>query len=53
MAIMLSLAEAHELVVGILAASGCGDRQARIVSEAVVAAERDGAASHGFFRLPG
>jgi delta1-piperideine-2-carboxylate reductase len=49
----LSLAEAHALVTGILAANGCGDRQARVVAEAVVAAERDGATSHGFFRLPG
>jgi delta1-piperideine-2-carboxylate reductase len=49
----LSLAEAHALVAGILAANGCGDRQARVVAEAVVAAERDGATSHGFFRLPG
>lgn len=51
--ITLSLAEAHALVAGILAVNGCGDRQARIVAEAVVAAERDGATSHGFFRLPG
>src|SRR5262245_66349531 len=49
----LSLAEAHALVAGILAANGCGERQARVVAEAVVAAERDGATSHGFFRLPG
>ena len=39
----LSLLEAHALVTGILAANGCGDRQARVVAEAVVAAERDGA----------
>ena len=49
----LSLAEAHALVTGILTANGCGDRQARVVAGAVVAAERDGATSHGFFRLPG
>ena len=45
----LSLVEAHALVTGILAANGCGDRHARVVAEAVVAAERDGATSHGFF----
>ena len=49
----LSIAEACALVTDILTANGCGDRQARIVAGAVVAAERDGAASHGFFRLPG
>lgn len=50
---MLSLGGAHALVAGILEAHGAGPRQAGIVAEAVVAAERDGATSHGLFRVPG
>ena len=49
----LTLAAAHALVARILEAHGAGPRQAGIVAGAVVAAERDGATSHGLFRVPG
>lgn len=41
------------LVRDVLAANGCSDRVATILAENCVSAERDGAHSHGLFRLPG
>lgn len=41
------------LVAQALAANGMSEENARIVAAAIVAAERDGARSHGLFRVPG
>ncbi|HMK68994.1 MAG TPA: Ldh family oxidoreductase, partial [Stellaceae bacterium] len=41
------------LVAQGLAANGMSEGNARIVAAAIVAAERDGARSHGLFRIPG
>ncbi|MEM7172110.1 MAG: Ldh family oxidoreductase [Pseudomonadota bacterium] len=49
----MSLAEAYDLSLGCLLANGCDGENARAVTETMIAAERDGAASHGLFRLPG
>jgi delta1-piperideine-2-carboxylate reductase len=46
-------AEVHELIVGALRAAGCDHPNAAAVAGTLVAAERDGATSHGLFRLPG
>ena len=43
----------HNLVARILAEAGMSAENAATVTRVVVAAERDGTASHGLFRLPG
>jgi len=43
----------EELVARVLAANGLSAGNARIVAGVVAAAERDGARSHGLFRIPG
>jgi len=49
----LTLAEIRDLARECLVACGCDDANAEAVADTVTAAERDGAASHGLFRIPG
>jgi len=49
----LSLAAIRELAETVLAANGCDPSNAAAVARTVAAAERDGATSHGLFRIPG
>ena len=51
--ITLTLDEVHDLAQRALEANGCDARNARAVADTVTAAERDGAKSHGLFRIPG
>lgn len=51
--ITLTLDEVHGLASGCLRTHGCEDNHALAVADTITAAERDGAASHGLFRLPG
>lgn len=51
-AIRMSLDEVHALAVETLRAHGCSDAQAHAIAETVTAAERDGAKSHGLWRIP-
>lgn len=43
----------EDLVARVLAANGMSGDNARVVAAVVAAAERDGARSHGLFRIPG
>lgn len=49
----LSLDEIHSLICDCLVANGCDDENAAAVARTIGGAERDGAAAHGLFRLPG
>lgn len=49
----LALPAIHALVERVLAANGCDADNAAAVARTVTAAERDGARSHGLFRVPG
>ena len=49
----MSLEAIHELVETVLAHNGCDRANARAIAQTVTAAERDGARSHGLFRIPG
>ncbi|MEM6487447.1 MAG: Ldh family oxidoreductase [Pseudomonadota bacterium] len=49
----LSIDALHALVAGALTRHGASQAQADAVARTVTAAERDGAASHGIFRVPG
>lgn len=49
----LSLSEVAALARGCLMANGCDEANAEAVAATVTAAERDGAQSHGLFRIPG
>ncbi len=51
--IRLSLQEVVALARGSLMANGCDQANAEAVAATVTAAERDGAAAHGLFRIPG
>ena len=51
--VRLRLDEVHDLAVRALEANGCDGRNAAAVARTVTAAERDGAKSHGLFRIPG
>lgn len=51
--IRLTLDEVSDLATRALAANGCDARNAAAVARTVTAAERDGAKSHGLFRIPG
>jgi len=53
MTVTLSFDEAHTLVARILETNGCSPRNATVIATTVIAAERDGAGSHGLFRMPG
>lgn len=49
----LSLSDAHALVMRILEHNGCNATHARAIADTLVAAERDGCASHGLYRVLG
>ena len=49
----LTVAEIYELAETCLLANGCDEANAAAVARTVSTAERDGAVSHGLFRLPG
>jgi len=51
--VILTLAEVHDLTVRCLMTHGCDETNAKAVADVIHAAERDGAKSHGLFRLPG
>lgn len=51
--ISLTLGAVHDLATTCLKAHGCDEKNANAVADTITAAERDGAASHGLFRLPG
>lgn len=51
--VSLTLEEIYDLARGCLLAAGCNEANAEAVARTVTAAERDGAISHGLFRLPG
>lgn len=51
--IALSLAEITDLATSCLRRHGCDEANAGAVARSMTAAERDGAVSHGLFRLPG
>lgn len=50
--VRMSLDEIHASAVAALTAHGCSADQAAAIAATVTAAERDGAASHGLFRIP-
>lgn len=51
--VRLKLDEVADLATRALEANGCDRRNADAVARTVTAAERDGAKSHGLFRIPG
>ncbi len=51
--VTMTLDEVLALARNCLSANGCDDSNANAVAATITAAERDGAASHGLFRLPG
>lgn len=51
--VLKTLDEVEELAAGVLSAHGCDAENAASVAATMRAAERDGSASHGLFRLPG
>ena len=51
--VRLTLEEVHDLATRALLANGCDEANAGAVADTVTAAERDGAKSHGLFRIPG
>ncbi|MFZ9635275.1 MAG: Ldh family oxidoreductase, partial [Alphaproteobacteria bacterium] len=51
--IRTSVAEVHRVVAAALVRAGCDGANADAVAAVVAAAERDGCASHGVFRLAG
>lgn len=50
--VRMTLDEVHALAVETLQAHGCSGAQARAIADTVTAAERDGAKSHGLWRIP-
>lgn len=51
--IHLSIQDAHALAAACLKANGCNDENAEAIATTIMAAEGDGSAGHGLFRLPG
>ena len=49
----LTVEEVYDLAYGCLLANGCNAENAAAAARTISAAERDGAVSHGLFRLPG
>ncbi len=49
----LSLADIERLVTRVFRVNGCDEANTAALTRTVVAAERDGALSHGLFRVPG
>jgi len=50
--ILLSLDEIYDLAKKTLISNGCDEENANALSDIIMSAERDGATSHGLFRLP-
>ncbi len=50
--VRMTLDEVHELAFEACRANGCSEPQARAIADTVTAAERDGAKSHGLWRIP-
>lgn len=50
---MMTEAEIQQLVSDCLVANGCNSENAAALGRTISAAERDGSASHGLFRMPG
>ena len=50
---MITEAEIQQLVSDCLMANGCNSENAAALGRTISAAERDGSASHGLFRMPG
>jgi delta1-piperideine-2-carboxylate reductase len=48
-----TLSEIEDLATACLRANGCDEPNARAVAQTMTAAERDGSAGHGLFRMPG
>ena len=53
MSVTLELDEVRALTIRCLESNGCDAANAAAVADVLHAAERDGAKSHGLFRLPG
>lgn len=51
--VQLSLADVHALASAVLRANGVSEDHTRAIADTITAAERDGAKSHGLFRIPG
>lgn len=51
--VILSLDEVRDLTIRCFLANGCDETNAAAVADVIHAAERDGAKSHGLFRIPG
>lgn len=51
-AIRMTLDEVHTLAFEACRANGCSEAQARAIADTITAAERDGAKSHGLWRIP-
>ncbi len=51
--VQLTVSEIHDLARNCLSANGCDDSNADAAARTISSAERDGARSHGLFRLPG
>ena len=51
--VTMTVDEIYELAVACLLGAGCDEANAAAVGRTISAAERDGAVSHGLFRLPG
>jgi delta1-piperideine-2-carboxylate reductase len=49
----MSLAEIHAIACSVLGKAGCDLANAEAIAQTITSAERDGAHSHGLFRLPG
>jgi len=50
--VRMTLDDVHALAIETLQANGCSEAQARAIADTVTAAERDGAKSHGLWRIP-
>jgi len=51
--VTLSISEVDDLASAALRANGVAEEHTRAIADIVAAAERDGAVSHGLFRIPG
>ncbi len=51
--VALSVSEIHDLAKQCLLKNGCNEANAEATAKTISSAERDGAVSHGLFRLPG
>ena len=50
--IRMTLEQVHALALDACRANGCSEPQARAIADTITAAERDGARSHGLWRIP-